>query len=381
MNEFYAEDKARLLLRGFRQESLATQVARLPPFVKDLNLANVFVSNEECPPSLRLSTFDQEEGGEVDAIIRIQAVLCGKNLGPLVHRPFTKDITNKKALLGKIRSLRQHVKLTALGVEEIEEDFKKLEAVWALFSQYATGKEVPPMDFIAYEGYESIEAHNTRRVHSTAVDNVVEYCQRTMTRDGEIKYEECSPGIFKAGDIVEVAFAIVGIPIKDERLRMMFLLKGLTLLDNELRKESELVPLRMERARIDIDMSRVLASPKRVAKRRPVYLQSSPESSPTKRTRSDVVKGITTGADDAGKEVEAAGGSSDPKVQTAGDVKEEGEVTDEPSGGAVESKSAGGRAKVDAEGYDAETELGQIDDLNIQEKDDGQEDHQMQVDP
>lgn len=51
-----------------------------------------------------------------------------------------------------------------------------------------------------------------------------------------LSHEECSPALFKAGDIVKIAFSIVGVPIKDNRVRLILLLRGLTLVEDGIRR-------------------------------------------------------------------------------------------------------------------------------------------------
>ncbi|KAJ3505816.1 hypothetical protein NMY22_g17446 [Coprinellus aureogranulatus] len=310
MNEFYEDDRARDLLRNFRQEALVNEFGVLSPFVRDLNLADVFVTDVKHPPSMRLSAFDQERDTAVDVRLRIQGVLCSKSLGPFVNPPGNPSFSNLsrkassvKSRLDRLRSLRQYVKLTALGEKEIDGDFKKLGAVWDLFSQHATGKDVPPMNFIGYVCDDAIDIQARyfmdkslapdepnipfkysvdpygvlsniqprELIHGT--DNYVEYCRRIVDKDGQMRYEECSPGVFQVGDIVEAAFTVIG-----------------TL-------ESELFHLENKRKRIEDAILQVQhPGPKRVHAIGPaVYLPNSAGSVPLKRMRSKADEDSTVG--------------------------------------------------------------------------------------
>ncbi|TFK40082.1 hypothetical protein BDQ12DRAFT_664608 [Crucibulum laeve] len=60
--------------------------------------------------------------------------------------------------------------------------------------------------------------------------NVMEY-MKILSIGGKIKYTIISPSIFKIGDLVEASFAVVGISIKDQQVKLILSLKGLTLLD------------------------------------------------------------------------------------------------------------------------------------------------------
>jgi hypothetical protein len=44
------------------------------------------------------------------------------------------------------------------------------------------------------------------------------------------------PGLFVVGDMVEMVFSFVGIPVKDNMYKVMLHLRGLTLLSSDLRK-------------------------------------------------------------------------------------------------------------------------------------------------
>lgn len=49
-------------------------------------------------------------------------------------------------------------------------------------------------------------------------------------------YVAIDPGVFKLGDVVEVAFCVVGIPVKDKKYRMLLSLRALTLVSDACRK-------------------------------------------------------------------------------------------------------------------------------------------------
>ena len=51
-----------------------------------------------------------------------------------------------------------------------------------------------------------------------------------------LRYDRYDPGLFRPGDIVEIAFSCIGIPIKEKRHKMLLNLRALTLLDDSIRK-------------------------------------------------------------------------------------------------------------------------------------------------
>jgi hypothetical protein len=53
------------------------------------------------------------------------------------------------------------------------------------------------------------------------------------------RYVPCDPGAFRAGDVVEMAFSLVAVPIEEKRRLLSLNLKALTLIDDTIRKVSK----------------------------------------------------------------------------------------------------------------------------------------------
>ncbi|TEB19404.1 hypothetical protein FA13DRAFT_1604234, partial [Coprinellus micaceus] len=212
------------------------------------------VVDSEYPSCMRLT--ERVDGSDLEVIARVQGVMCGRKFPPYLRNPVP---TNP---LAQIRSLRQHAKITGFGSADFETDYAKIEAIHGLFVQSATGRTVVPIQYLPYEGHLCIESHaryytdrasapfeknlpfgpNVDPSHILSSiqpeelfhgpDNVVEYCRRVPAKEGG----DFDPGLFKAGDLVEIAFSFVGIPIKDDKTLLVLLLRGVTLIDDAIRK-------------------------------------------------------------------------------------------------------------------------------------------------
>ncbi|KAJ2913812.1 hypothetical protein MD484_g6607, partial [Candolleomyces efflorescens] len=163
--------------------------------------------------------------------------------------------------------MRQFVKLTAFGSQTFQEAHDRIESIRQELQ--TNGKNVVPLKFLPYEGSTCIEAHAryfTDRnlvpfeksqpfsafvdpfsvladlrpdVFIHGADNKVDYLKRTADRKGCTRYTYEDPANFRTGDIVEIAFSCVAVPIKEDKHMMFLNLKALTLLDNSVRKDAE----------------------------------------------------------------------------------------------------------------------------------------------
>ncbi|KAF5340765.1 hypothetical protein D9611_007529 [Ephemerocybe angulata] len=286
MNHQYDVDKATRLLGDIGKGQLQT-IADGFVSLAQAEIDKMRLMDIQYPPSTRIMD------GEDEVVFKVQGVMCGKLLPPFTESP--------------IRNLRQHVKVTGFGSSEYDAYMDKLQTVHDAFAQHARDREVDQIEFIPYEGHQSLEVHSRyftdralvpyeknqaflpgvdpfdvlRKLQPDefihAADNVVEYCVRAVA-NGSTTYGPCEPSVFKVGDVVEVAFSCVGVPIKGQRMRILLQLRGLTLLDNTIRKESE----RTTR------MTMALVALNRTPRRKRLYLTEEEvcgDAHGTKRTR------------------------------------------------------------------------------------------------
>ncbi|KAH6902998.1 hypothetical protein BKA70DRAFT_1228161 [Coprinopsis sp. MPI-PUGE-AT-0042] len=263
MNISYNCDDARYLLTTFQKDTKLRKAAPGTP-LQEFNTDDVTVKYFRYPPSHRLVACGNDGSAEDkdDAVFKVAGILCGKNLPPV-------DPSMVGRSLSRMRNLRQHVKITGLGQDEFQEAKSKLDELHRMFEHALDGNEVLPFDFLPYEGHPCVESHaryftdrsvvpyeanNTflpnvdpQQTLSNAqpesfihaIDNQVEYCVVNIEADGSSRYRAYSPERFKVGDIVEVAFACVAIPIKEKRFKLILQLRAVTLLSSTTRIDSE----------------------------------------------------------------------------------------------------------------------------------------------
>ncbi|KAJ2919911.1 hypothetical protein MD484_g399, partial [Candolleomyces efflorescens] len=214
-----------------------------------------------------------------------------------------KDEDGERALPNathnSIRNLRQYVKITSFGSETFQEAHDQIERLRKRLQTQTVDEQVLPINFVPHEGSPCIEAHARYFTDRNLVpyekrqpfgefvdpfhvladmkpdsfihgqDNKVDYLERTTDRIGCVRHVPMDPGALRAGDIVEIAFCCVAVPIKEKR-RLMFLnLRAVTLLDDSVRKAAEarqrlatppltphkIVRFKRRQAYVDIDYS------------------------------------------------------------------------------------------------------------------------------
>ncbi|KAJ2914813.1 hypothetical protein MD484_g5618, partial [Candolleomyces efflorescens] len=270
--------------------------------IRDMKVEDFIVKTIAHPPSIRMMVQEDEE--EYEAVMKIYGVICGGVLPPFQRQP--RSLTPSK-----MRNLRQHVKITTFGVEDgTAQQIAKLREL----IQDHTGADVQEMEFLPYEGHPCFEAHARYFTDRNLIpyekstpfpsnvdphhilsnlrpdlfvrgpDNCVEYCKETVDARGNIKYLPVNPAIFNPGDVIEVAFSCVGVPVKEGRYRLLLNLRAVTLVTDECRKKSEVESLSKNRA--------AQGEPGFVLKRKRLYVdedEPARNSKAGKRTRTSVV--------------------------------------------------------------------------------------------
>ncbi|KAJ3514739.1 hypothetical protein NMY22_g14644 [Coprinellus aureogranulatus] len=219
MNQNYDYTKARNLLEALYTAQRKT--GDIPSILK-VDMTDAKSQMIKHPPSLRLMTRDQGEDVEVTATL--QGILCGKALPPLCYKPSSKSLSH-------LRSLRQHVKIMGLGLPKFDEALAIIQ-------------ENTPF-------HPDVDAHGVLSgvqpdVFIHGPDNYVEYCKLHAEGDGAERHIPYNPSLFKIGDVVEIAFSFVGVPVRGGGYRVMLNLRALTLLNAEIREESEMAAMRVK---------------------------------------------------------------------------------------------------------------------------------------
>ncbi|KAF5309066.1 hypothetical protein D9611_015091 [Ephemerocybe angulata] len=311
MNHQYDVDKATRLLGDIGKGQLQT-------------IADGFVSlaQAEYPPSTRIMD------GEDEVVFKVQGVMCGKLLPPFTESP--------------IRNLRQHVK-----------------TVHDAFAQHARDREVDQIEFIPYEGHQSLEVHSRyftdralvpyeknqaflpgvdpfdvlRKLQPDefihAADNVVEYCVRAVA-NGVYNLRPLRTQRIQGGRRSRGRFLLRWRTIKGQRMRILLQLRGLTLLDNTIRKESERTT-RMTMALVALNRTprREEVISHRGGEGEIIEVEGSDGSSTVGGGEGDgdgAAEGEADGEGEGGGDVEGNEGEDDSAEAVSGGELEEGEM-------------------------------------------------------
>ncbi|PPR00611.1 hypothetical protein CVT24_005493 [Panaeolus cyanescens] len=234
---------------------------------EDVQLEHANVDKYNNPRSWRLVTNDEDE--EVN--VRIVGVLCHKDLPPF--RAQTEHLK-----LSEKSRLRQHVKLTGLGLPEFEQGWDIVMQIQNKFDsvmrERSTGRdELETLEGMRWDGNLVVDLHNryfTYRSRAGAekdipftpdvdpihvledakgadlvhlTDNSVHYLRKKTGEKGEVKYVKFPPQNFKSGDIVEATYSFVAFPQTGQgkviKYRLRMVLRALTLMSSVLREEAD----------------------------------------------------------------------------------------------------------------------------------------------
>ncbi|KDR84705.1 hypothetical protein GALMADRAFT_53198, partial [Galerina marginata CBS 339.88] len=197
-----------------------------------------------------LSNEDAEE-----VVLRVQGVLSQKSLPP-ISQPFNIEPKQR-------HFMRQSVTLTGLGSTLFSQAIQNAQDIHQIFSRTFPQGALEDWNSALFEGHPAIDMNNrffTLRkqaitdeilpfsnevdphgilaaamgiddqfVHTT--ENEVEYYELINDPDQEIKYQQINPIKFRCGDIVEAQLSFICIKMKNERYRMLTVLRAITILD------------------------------------------------------------------------------------------------------------------------------------------------------
>ncbi|PPR07295.1 hypothetical protein CVT24_007357 [Panaeolus cyanescens] len=261
MDRFYDVEIAKSLLRAYIVQ--ANQEVAQCPTIDNLEVDKATIAKFRYPRTWRMLSGSDEE--EVN--VRVVGIICRKDLPPF--RSFTEHLK-----LSEKHRLRQHVKLTGLGLDEFHEGFARVGEVAKVFDARMRRMEsgnrydvLQDMETATWEGNPVLDLHNRYFSYRTQVpdekdlpfsqdvdpnhaledakgnelvhvgDNVVVYLKKRTTTEGEIKYTKTTPDNFHIGDIVEATMSFVAFPhgppgkIGSHRLKLV--LRALALVNTE----------------------------------------------------------------------------------------------------------------------------------------------------
>ncbi|RXW19797.1 hypothetical protein EST38_g6060 [Candolleomyces aberdarensis] len=300
MDEFYnkcnAGETLGRIIEG--REPAAEATAR------DLHLATseigrYTVHSFNQPRAWRLCMDGGSGEGLEEACFRVQGVLCGKDLPPVI-------------LNGARKFIRQSVKITGFGNEDMLQCIKQIEAVYLKMSNQFKEGSLEPWQPSIFEENAALDASTryfTPANHSTAgdtvdfaphvdpdgrlrdlmeteyvhtTDNRVDYMELVTSPNGARTYKVIDPVAFKYGDIVEATISFAAIPTKNNAAKMHVLLRALVLLDQTERNTAAILRMRQRYKTINFGtVLRSVAQP--VLKRKVAYYNEETDTEDTNR--------------------------------------------------------------------------------------------------
>ncbi|KAJ7915334.1 hypothetical protein B0H13DRAFT_2324433 [Mycena leptocephala] len=257
MDKHYDIAKAAITLEALSKERRAAIGAVFKAEVKhlsDLDADVTSIVDTGNKSSWRMCV--KTEGDEVmdEVVFRVQGILIKNNLVPK---------NTDSCPVRKVGFICQHIEICGLESDTFKEAVAKTEEVNDRFAEHFSSVTVLRLARPKTSLGAALSASNRLFTHKTdapteqdnefaegvdptgvldrlktrdlihAPDNMVRYykCVPDPNKESKVKYETTVPGIFKAGDIVEVQLSFVGIQTGHHEVKVTTRLQAVTLLD------------------------------------------------------------------------------------------------------------------------------------------------------
>ncbi|KAF8809206.1 hypothetical protein BYT27DRAFT_7232338 [Phlegmacium glaucopus] len=212
------------------------------------------VEHFNAPKTLRLVHADVNGRATEEAVFSIQGVLSGKILPPVLEKIRT---------ISQACYLRQGVTLIGLGTPTFDEAIAAAQEIYGMFdrnvqdaslepwslssspitqdraldvsNRYLTSKRDAP-GMVAIPIPATIDPRGvlenlTKEGYVYSKENEVQYYQVHKSSEGTKRVETIGPQIFRIGDIVEIQVSFIVVPLKDNKFKMIVVLRSIALLD------------------------------------------------------------------------------------------------------------------------------------------------------
>ncbi|KAF8801842.1 hypothetical protein BYT27DRAFT_7226656 [Phlegmacium glaucopus] len=226
----------------------------MTPFHYSVQNSGIEVKHFDAPNTLRLVHTDANGRATEEVVFTIQGVLSGKNLPP---------VTEKIRSTSQARYLQQGITLIGSGTPTFEEAIDAAQEIYSIFdrnvqdtsleswslpsspitqgraldasNRYLTSKQdTPAMASIPIPTMidpQGILKKLTKEGFLYSKENEVQYYQVHKSDKGTNRFEPVGPEIFQIGDIAKIQVSFIAVPLKDNKHKMIVVLRSITLLD------------------------------------------------------------------------------------------------------------------------------------------------------
>ncbi|KAF9455479.1 hypothetical protein BDZ94DRAFT_1327548 [Collybia nuda] len=263
MDEYFDIKQAAIMLRKVMGERLPKSEGHaVSKHLATFKCNGLVVKKFTDPKSWRIVKASTSGDTCEELVLTMQGVLGDINLPPLSSTEIPR--------VHRIAFLRQHVGLIGLGTPEFSTYTDKMLEVFQMISASMPEGYLQPWSPTQLNNHYQINAHSryftsekeaknldaipfsslvdptgvlgrmASRDFVHTIDNEVQYLIYT-NRDGVSRYDPIDPAIFRTGDIVEIQFTVMAIPLRGiEQAKPLVILRALTLVDNSFSKEAYL---------------------------------------------------------------------------------------------------------------------------------------------
>lgn len=211
------------------------------------------VTEVDKPRCWKLTKTNIDDNSQEEVVLRIQGIVCNASLPP-VKRPFKIEPKQR-------RYLKQSLALTGLGGTKFSTMIENIYDIQHIFERSLPHNTMDAWVPSYYETFQALDMGNRyftdrRDINSddpisfgTEIDphniltnalsnefvhlleNKVDYYEAQQGTDNIIRYYEINPMKIHPGDVVEVQVSFVAIPLKQQRYKLLVVLRAITLLD------------------------------------------------------------------------------------------------------------------------------------------------------
>ncbi|KAF8802342.1 hypothetical protein BYT27DRAFT_7112844, partial [Phlegmacium glaucopus] len=209
------------------------------------------VKHFERPTTLRLIQIDMNNQVAEEAVFTIQGVLSAKNLPPIELLMRGNSQTVEPRTSSQARYLCQGIGLVGYGTTTFEKAISSTQEIYGIFDRNVqdasleswalTTSTVQGSIFEASNRYLTLK-RDTPDMQPVSISPLVDphSILKRLTKEGfwyeeenNMHYYQVHKSIFRIGDIVEAQVLFIAVPLKDNKHKMLVILRSIALLDTQ----------------------------------------------------------------------------------------------------------------------------------------------------